>query len=122
MNVINPDLVIVRGINSDWLKENFIQQRIIFGGSKQAIPKEDSFYVGFYLEAPESAISHIGIVDRIERYDTGAEFYLKAIIKLTNPVNPVPAHAIRKHENWTLSRLGLNQIQMENIRNQLSSI
>ncbi len=117
MNVTNPDLVLVRGINSDWFKENFSQLWIGFGGSPQATPKEDAYYVGLYMEAPISAITHIGIVDYIERYENGADFYLKAIIKLKNPVNP--GHAIRKHENWTLSQLGLTQDEVNNIRNQL---
>lgn len=120
MNVTNPKLVIVRGINSSWFKENFSQLWIGFGGTPQATPKEDSFYVGLYIEAPISAITHIGIVESIDRYDNGADFYLKAIVKLTNPVKP--DHAIRKHENWTLDQLGLNQTQMDSIRNQLFSI
>lgn len=120
MNVLSPDLVIVRGINSEWFKENFSQLWVGFGGSPQAIPKEDAYYVGLYMEAPVSAISHIGIVDRIERYEKGADFYLKSIIKLNTPVNP--GHAIRKHENWKLSQLGLSEIQMSNIRNQIINI
>ena len=118
MKVTNHDLVIVRGINSEWLNENFSQLWIGFGGTPQATPKEDAYYVGLYMEAPTSAITHIGIVDNIERKENSAVFYLKAIIKLKNPVNP--GHAIRKHENWTLSQLGLNQKQMDSIRNQLS--
>ncbi len=120
MNVTNPDLVLVRGINSDWFKENFSQLWIGFGGSPQATPKEDAYYVGLYMEAPASAITHIGIVDYIERYANGADFYLKALIKLKNPVDP--GHAIRKHENWTLSQLGLKQTEVDSIRNQLLSI
>lgn len=120
MNVTNPDLVLVRGINSDWFKENFSQLWVGFGGSPQATPKEDAYYVGLYMEAPASAITHIGIVDYIERYENGADFYLKAIIKLKNPVDP--GHAIRKHENWTLSQLGLNRTEVDSIRNQLFSI
>lgn len=119
MNVTNPDLVLVRGINSDWFKENFSQLWIGFGGSPQATPKEDAYYVGLYMEAPTSAITYIGIVDDIKRDENGADFYLKAIIKLKNPVNP--GHAIRKHENWTLSQLGLDQKQMDSIRKKLSS-
>lgn len=120
MNVSDPDLVLVRGINAEWLKENFSQLWIGFGGSPQAVPKEDAYYVGLYLESPISAISHIGIVDYIERYENGADFYLKAIIKLKEPVNP--GHAIRKHEKWTLSGLGLSQVQMDRIRQQLDLI
>lgn len=121
MKVNNPDLVIVRGINAEHFVDNFKDLCIGFGGSPQAIPKEDSYYVGLYLEAPISAITHIGIVDSIERYDNGCvEFFLKAIILLKNQVNP--GHAIRKHENWSLSDFGLSSSQMENIRNQLSLI
>lgn len=120
MNVTNPELVLVRGINSNWFKENFSQLWIGFGGTPQATPKEDAFYVGLYMEAPISAITHIGIVESIDRYDNGADFYLKAIIKLQSPVNP--GHAIRKHENWTLSQLGLGMAQMDIIRNQLLTI
>jgi hypothetical protein len=121
MNVKNPNLVIVRGINSEHFVDNFKDLCISFGGSPQAIPKEDSYYVGLYLEAPISAITHIGIVDSIERYDNGGvDFYLKAIIELKNPVNP--GHAIRKHENWALGDFELSTNQMENLRNQLSLI
>jgi hypothetical protein len=48
MNVNNPELVIVRKINSKWFEKNFSQLWIGFGGSPQAIPKEDAFYVGLY--------------------------------------------------------------------------
>lgn len=120
MKVKNKELVIVRGINSEWFKENFSQLWIGFGGSPQAVPKEDAFYVGLYLEAPVSAISHIGIVNNIDRYENGADFYLKSIIKLSNPVNP--GHAIRKHENWSLKDLGLDSTEMEKIRNDIMKI
>lgn len=120
MNVTNPYLVLVRGINSNWFKENFSQLWIGFGGTPQATPKEDAFYVGLYMGAPISAITHIGIVESIDRYTNGADFYLKAIIKLQTPINP--GHAIRKHENWSLSQLGLGVIQMDLMRNQLITI
>jgi len=120
MNVKNPELVIVRGINSEWFEKNFSELWIGFGGSPQAIPKEDAFYVGLYLKSPVSAISHIGIVERIDRYDNGADFYLKSIIKLSNSINP--GHPIRKHENWTLEKLGLNAKTMETIRKQILSL
>ena len=120
MNVKNTELVLVRGINSDWLSQNFSQLWIGFGGLPQAIPREDAYYVGLYLEAPVSQITHIGIVDNIIRNENSADFYLKAIIKLENPIDP--GHAIRKHENWTLSRLGLSSIQMDTMRIQLTGI
>jgi hypothetical protein len=120
MNVTNPELVLVRGLNAEWFKENFSQLWIGFGGAPQAVPKEDAYYVGLYMEAPISAITHIGIVDRIEKYDNGADYYLKSIIKLKNSIDP--GHAIRKHENWKLSDLGLTVSQMDNIRLQINNI
>lgn len=120
MNVKNPELVIVRGINSEWFKENFSQLWIGFGGTPQATPKEDAYYVGLYMEAPDSAITHIGIVERIDRYKNGADFYLKSIIKLSKPIKT--GHAIRKHENWELSQFGLSRNQMDSIRSQLNLI
>ena len=120
MNVTNPNLVLVRGINSEWFKENFSQLWIGFGGAPNAIPKEDAYYVGLYLEAPASAITHLGIVDRIVPYDGGVDYYLKALIKLPDPIKP--GHAIRKHENWTLADFGLTAAQMDNIRLSLQSI
>lgn len=120
MNVTNPELVLVRGINSEWFNENFGQLWVGFGGAPQAIPKEDAYYVGLYLEAPTSAITHIGIVDRIEPYDGGVDYYLKALIKLKSPINP--GHAIRKHENWKLSDFGLTVTQMDDIRTKLGVI
>lgn len=120
MKVTNPELVLVRGINSTWFNDNFGQFWVGFGGAPQAIPKEDAYYVGLYIEAPVSKITHIGVVDRIEPYDGGVDYYLKALIKLKTPI--APGHAIRKHENWKLSDFGLTYNQMEAIRLQLDSI
>ena len=120
MNVTNKELVLVRGINSTWFNENFGQFWVGFGGAPQAIPKEDAYYVGLYLEAPVSKITHIGIVERIEPYNGGVDYYFKALIKLENPIDP--GHAIRKHENWKLSDFHLTSAQMENLRLQLAAI
>jgi hypothetical protein len=120
MNVKKPDLVLVRGINSEFFKENFSQLWIGFGGTPQATPKEDAYYVGLYMESPISAITHIGVVERIDRYDNGADFYLKAIIKLNKSINP--GHAIRKHENWKLSQFDLTQTQMDTIRSLINQV
>lgn len=120
MNVKDPELVIVRGINSKWFKENFSKLWIGFGGNPQATPKEDAYYVGLYIEAPKSAITHIGIVEKIDRIKNGANFYLKAIIKLQTEVKP--NHAIRKHENWSLQRLGVNKTEIEKIRTSLNLV
>ena len=79
--------------------------------------KKMLIYVGLYLEAPIFAITHIGIVEHIEPYDGGVDYYLKALIKLEKPIKP--GHAIRKHENWKVSDFGLNQTQMDKLRLQL---
>ncbi|OAD46014.1 hypothetical protein [Polaribacter atrinae] len=120
MNVTNNDLVLVRGINAQWFKENFSKLWIGFGGAPQAIPKEDAYYVGLYMGAPVSAITHIGIVESIHRYDNSADFYLKCIIKLKNPIDP--GHPIRKHENWKLSQFGLSESQMDDLRIKMNGI
>ncbi|MDD2636062.1 MAG: hypothetical protein PHW82_11250 [Bacteroidales bacterium] len=114
MNVNDKDLVIVRGINDDWFAENFSKLVIYFGGAPQAVPAEDAYYVGLYLEAPISKISHIGIVESIERGKDWANFNLKCIIKLDNQIDP--GHPIRKHENWTLQRLKLNTVEIEKLK------
>ena len=87
MNVEDDTLVIVRGINDDFFKENFGNLCISFGGDSRAVPVKDAYYVGLYLGAPDSAITHIGIVEKIERGDTPlyADFYLKAVIRLNHP-------------------------------------
>lgn len=122
MNVTNPELVLVRGINEEWFNENFSQMWIGFGGeTPQTRPREDAYYVGLYLKAPVSAITHIGIVESIDRKsDGGVDFYLKALIKLAKPIDP--GHAIRKHENWTLSQFGLTSPQMDAIRKMVGII
>ena len=110
MNVQNPELVIVRGINSDWSAKNFSDLWVRFEGNPQAVPKEDAHYVGLYSESPVSKITHIGVVERIDRSLNRADFYLKTIIKLKNPIDP--GHPIRKHENWSLSQFNLTTLQM----------
>lgn len=64
MNVEDDTLVIVRGINDDFFKENFGNLCISFGGDSRAVPVKDAYYVGLYLGAPDSAITHIGIVEK----------------------------------------------------------
>ena len=125
MNVTNPELVIITVINSDNLKVNSDQLFIKFKGLKNAIPTEDSNYVGFYFEAPVLQISHIGIVESIHRYPTDfyngvANFHLKSIIKLSK--SKVSNHPIRNHEKWSLKDLGLNANSMNNFRNAVTSI
>ena len=114
MKIEDSNLVIVRGINNEWINENFTEMWIGFGGSPVGIPQKDSKFVGLYIEAPISAITHIGIVDKIKRYENKADFYLKAIIKLDNPIKP--DHQIRKHEYWKLSDFGLQSIDLQIIK------
>lgn len=101
--------VIVRGMKQEWFINHFKDMEVYFGGDPRGIPAYDADFVGFYLEAPDSAITHIGIVSEIERYEGGATFYLKAIIKLDAPIR-VDDHAIRKQEYWSLKQLGIDNI------------
>ena len=114
MKVVNQDLVIVRGINDTWMKENFSQMWIGFGGSPIGVPTEDAFFVGLYIKAPVSGIKYIGVVSEIERYKEGADFYLKSIIELPTIIKP--GHAIRKHEYWNINNMGLTANQISHLR------
>jgi len=102
--------VIVRGMTKEWFMDHFKEMAVYFGGDPRGVPSRDAQYVGFYLEAPVSAITHVGIVESIDRTNEGATFYLKAIIKLDSPIKTTDEHAIRKQEYWTLKELGINQI------------
>lgn len=101
--------VIVRGMTKEWFMDHFKDMAVYFGGDPKAIPAYDSDFIGFYLEAPDSAITHVGIVDRVVRNADGATFHLKAVIKLDKHVK-VANHGIRKQEYWELSKLGINKI------------
>ena len=103
-------MVIVRGMKREWFIDHFKEMAVYFGGDPRGVPAKDARYIGFYLEAPDSAITHIGVVESIERNDAGTTFHLKAIIKLDQPVRPDDEHAIRKQEYWTLEELGISQI------------
>ena len=101
--------VIVRGMTSEWFISHFKEMEVYFGGDPRGVPAYDADFIGFYLEAPDSAITHIGIVEKIERDSSGVTFFLKAIIKLDNPVE-VEDHAIRKQEYWELEDLGIEKL------------
>lgn len=101
--------VIVRGMTSKWFMDHFKDMAVYFGGDPRGIPAYDSDFIGFYLEAPDSAITHIGIVDNVVRDSDGATFHLKAVIKLDEPIK-VADHAIRKQEYWELSELGIHKV------------
>lgn len=119
MNVKNDKLVIVRGINDEWIDKNFTNLAIYFGSSKQSIPIDDAYYIGLYLGTPISAISHIGFVSKIVRDSSGATFHLRSIVKLPTPIK---SHPIRKHEKWTLDKLKLDYKVITTIRQNLNSI
>ena len=106
------DTVIVRGMTKEWFIDHFKDMAVYFGGDPKGVPAKDAKYIGFYLEAPDSAITHIGIVDSIQRKDGEATFNLKAVIKLDEPFKVKDKHAIRKHEYWTLEKLGISQIAL----------
>lgn len=107
---MNKQEVIVRGMKSNWFLEHFKNMAVYFGGDPKGIPAYDSDYVGFYLEAPDSAITHIGVVESIDRSNSAEViFKLKAVIKLDDPIK-VQDHAIRKQEYWTFKELGIENI------------
>ena len=104
--------VIVRGMKEEWFMDHFKDMAVYFGGDPRGVPAKDANYIGFYLEAPISAITHLGVVESIIRESGSATFNLKAIIKLDKPVKTIDEHAIRKQEYWTLSELGVNQVSL----------
>lgn len=121
MNVQDETLVIVRGVNDDFFKENFSQLCFIFGGSAQSTPIKDAYYVGIYLGAPISAITHIGIVDTIDRSDSVyVKFHLRALISLRKTV--IPNHQIRIHQYWSLSDFNLNPALMKELRTTVLNV
>lgn len=99
--------VIVRGMTATWFADHFQDMKVYFSGLR-AVPQYDSDFIGFYLEAPTSAITHIGVVDSIDRQPTETTFHLRAVIKLERPV-PVD-HGIRKQEYWTFKDLGIEKV------------
>jgi len=102
---------IVRGMTKDWFMNHFKDMEVYFGGDPRGVPAYDADFIGFYLEAPDSAITHIGVVDKIVREKGRAVFYLKAIIKLDEP-KKVPDHAIRKQEYKSLEYLGIAKLAL----------
>lgn len=103
-------IAIVRGMTEKWFMNHFKDMEVYFAG-KTGTPIKNSDYIGFYLESPVSAITHIGIVDRIDRQDEGATFHLKAIINLDEPIK-VESHGIRKQEYWSLEDLGIRKLAL----------
>ncbi len=52
---------IVRGMTANLFMDHFRDMKVHFGG-KTGTPVNDSDFIGFYLETPDLAITHIGIV------------------------------------------------------------
>lgn len=103
--------IIVRGMKEKYFLDHFKNMEVYFGGDARGIPSVDSDYLAFYLEAPDSAITHIGVVKKIDRTKPGeVTFYLKAIIHLDKPITV--DHAVRKQEysTWTFEKLGIKNI------------
>jgi hypothetical protein len=108
------EIVIVRGMTGNWFMNHFKDMEVYFGGDPRAVPSRDCRFLGFYLEAPDSAITHIGIVDRIERNQNppSAVFFLRGVFKLDKPIPTGDGHGIRKQEYWSLAELGIERIAM----------
>lgn len=101
---------VVRGMTAQWFMDHFKEMKVYFGGVRGK-PSYDVDFVGFYLEAPVSAVTHFGVVERIERNPDETVFHLKAIIKLDKPVK-VTDHPVRKAEYWPLDRLGIGKFAL----------
>jgi hypothetical protein len=109
--------VIVRGMTEEWFLDHFKDMKVYFSGGR-AVPRYDTDFIGFYIEAPASAITHLGVVEAVERQSDSATFVLKAILKLDKPVEV--AHAVRKQEYWSLRELGITKIAV--VLNQFAKV
>lgn len=106
--------VIIRGVTHKFWNDHFKEMVVWFGGQPSAPPhgkpSEDASFIAFYLEAPDSAITHIGIVDRIQRnpVNEADEFHLSCIYKMDPPVQW--HHPVQNFEYTTLEQLGIKQL------------
>jgi hypothetical protein len=106
-DMIDDELVIVRGINDEFLKENFADFDIYFGGeTPQTIPASVTRFLGFYLANSDRCVSHIGIVKNVNEERT--KWNISAILKLLHPISV--DHAIRKHECWRIDNFHKNDV------------
>lgn len=110
------DTVIVRSVSPDEWHGDSPGMVVYFGGRTQAPtakPMRDARYVAFYRGAPESAITHLGIVRRIERSADLLKsdmFRLKCLIALDPPI-PC-GHAIANFLYSTLDELGISRVRL----------
>ncbi len=108
--------VIVRGVRHDDWQTHVAQMRVYFGGRTQAPsakPTRDASYVAFYQGAPESAITHLGVVKAIERDAdilNSDIFHLSALIALDPPI-PC-GHPISNFLYTTLDELGIDAVRL----------
>lgn len=107
------DKVLLRGMRKDFFVDHFQNMVIYF--NKDRLPQYDSDFIGFYKGAPDSAVTHIGIVEKIERpANDDAIFYLKAIIKLDDPVSfkqeDGSLHGVSGHEYKSFEELGIRKL------------
>jgi len=110
------ETVIVRGMPwKDW-GAHCSEMRVYFGGRTQAAstkPTRDARYIAFYQKAPRSAITHLGIVSRIERNADLLKsdvFHLGCLIALDPPI-PC-GHSVSNFLYATLDELGISRARV----------
>jgi hypothetical protein len=120
MIVINPELVIVKGVDHI-VDNNLCHLFDSFLIDNTGLPKEDAHYVAMYKNSltPDIAITHIGLVDEIVKDEYSVDYYYKAIIHLKEPVflDQVPEPI----EYWNLSDLQLDIKEMNKLVQILKS-
>ncbi len=110
------ETVIVRGVRSEEWHDQLAGMRVYFGGRTQtpsSKPTRDADYVAFYQTAPESAITHIGIVGDIERNVDmlGSDvFHLTCLVALDPPI--ACGHPISNFLYTTLEELGIRRFSL----------
>ena len=110
------DIVIVRGVRHEEWQMHVAQMRVYFGSRTQAPsakPTRDARYIAFYQGVPESAITHLAIVSRIERDADMLKsdvFYLASLIALDPAIRC--GHPISNFLYTTLDELGISRIRL----------
>ena len=110
------ETVIVRGINQGEWSSQLSEMLVYFGGRTQAAsakPTRDAKYLAFYRGAPDSAITHLGLVSRIERKADLLQsdvFHLRCLIALDPPI-PC-GHPVSNFLYATLDELGISRVRL----------
>ena len=108
--------VIVRSMSHEEWRAQSAEMEVYFGGRTQAAstkPTRDARYIAFYRGAPDSAITHLGIVRGIERKADLLKsdvFRLSCLIALDPPI-PC-GHAVGNFLYTTLDELGINAVRV----------